>query len=319
MGISTIQSYCGAQIFEAVGLGKELIDKYFTATPSRIGGIGIETVAEEAILRHDFAYRRENVYDRMLDEGGFYLNTCSVGIATQDKELRKMFTGKPEHVVNYFMFVAEEVREIMASLGFRRFDELIGRVDMLETQVYPPKECRFVPEENIVVGNVILYGAIKGEAFFRGLAGERFAVRNSGAWAVVEGCGDHGCEYMTGGRVVILGLTGINFAAGMSGGIAYVWDKDGDFKSRCNLGMIELFPVKRSADIAELHELIEKHMRYTGSTVARMILDNWSQVLSQFVKVYPEDYKKVLEGVVNADEVSSVIKQKVELAEVGDG
>ncbi len=363
-----------------------------------------------------------------------HLNTCSVGIATQDKDLRKKFAGRPEHVVNFFMFIAEEVREIMAQLGFQKFDDLIGRVDLLEVNeavnhwkakgldlsrilhkpdvpdyvaihhvgkqdhglekaldntlilgkckdaienktpvkfeaqikninrtvgtilsseiarkyglaglpedtieikfkgsagqslgaflahgikfvlegdandyvgkglsggkiiVYPPREATFVPEENILIGNVVLYGAICGEAYFRGLAGERFAVRNSGSSAVVEGVGDHGCEYMTGGRVVVLGPTGRNFAAGMSGGIAYVRDAKGDFAGKCNMGMVDLFAVERDADIKELKALIQKHYDYTQSTVAKKILDNWKESLSQFVKVYPRDYRRVLEG-----------------------
>ena len=361
-----------------------------------------------------------------------HLNTCSVGVATQDPQLRKMFAGKPGHVVNFFTFIAEEVREIMAELGFRKFDDLVGRVDSLETNlvvdlwkakgidltkilhrpdvppsipirhvarqdhglekaldneivkrcqpaiteqkavqlefpikntnrtvgtilsseiakvyglaglpddtiqikfdgsagqsfgaflahgvtltlegdandytgkglsggkiiVYPPKKATFVPEENILVGNVVLYGAVRGEAYFRGLAGERFAVRNSGAHTVVEGVGDHGCEYMTGGRVVVLGSTGRNFAAGMSGGIAYVWDRRGDFKVRCNMGMVDLFPVDVPSDIQELKTLIENHLRYTGSTVARGILDHWGQTGPQFVKIFPQDYRQVLE------------------------
>jgi len=361
-----------------------------------------------------------------------HLNTCSVGIATQDKELREKFSGQADHVVNFFMFVAEEIREIMAELGFRKFNELIGRVDMLEIQevinhwkakgidltnilhkpdvpkgtaiyhvegqdhgldkaldnrliescreaiehkktirfdcdiqntnrtvgtmlssgiarkyglaglpedtiqihfhgsagqsfgaflsrgvtlalegeandyvgkglsggkliIYPPKKASFVPEENILVGNVVLYGAILGEAYFRGIAGERFCVRNSGARTVVEGIGDHGCEYMTGGRTVILGRAGRNFAAGMSGGIAYVWDVDGDFSTRCNMGMVELFSVEKKKDIEELRELITNHFQYTGSTVAKCVLDNWNAVLPQFVKVYPTDYRRVIE------------------------
>ncbi|MCA9405345.1 MAG: glutamate synthase large subunit [Candidatus Omnitrophica bacterium] len=361
-----------------------------------------------------------------------HLNTCSVGIATQDKELRKQFRGQPEHVVNFFSFVAEEVREVMAELGFRKFNELIGRVDMLETRdvinhwkaqgidltnilhkpdvpehiaihhvegqdhgleraldnkliescraaiesktpvkfdsdieninrtvgtmlsseiarrygmvglpedtiqidfygsagqsfgaflsrgvtftlngdsndytgkglsggkivVRPPKESPFVPEENIIIGNVTLYGAICGEAYFRGIAGERFCVRNSGANTVVEGVGDHCCEYMTGGRVVVLGKTGRNFAAGMSGGIAYIWDVDGDFKERCNMGMVELYPVEEEGDINELKGLIGNHYKYTGSTVAKKVLDNWNAAVPQFVKVYPTDYRRVLE------------------------
>jgi len=370
-----------------------------------------------------------------------HLNTCSVGIATQDKELRSRFSGKPEHVVNFFMFVAEEVREIMAQLGFRTFDEMVGRVDMLQSQdvinhwkakglnlthilhkpdvsediairhvgtqdhglenaldkrliescedaiesktpvhfdckikninrtvgtmlsseiarryglaglpedtiqikfigsagqsfgaflahgvtftlagdandyvgkglsggkliVRPSIKSTFIPEENILIGNVVLYGAICGEAYFRGIAGERFCVRNSGAYTVVEGIGDHGCEYMTGGRVVVLGQSGRNFAAGMSGGIAYIWDRDGDFASKCNMGMVNLFSVEDAGDVKELKDLIQKHYEYTGSTVAKGILDNWNTVLPQFVKVYPNDYRRVLEeakGVIEED------------------
>ena len=362
-----------------------------------------------------------------------HLNTCSVGIATQDPELRKKFTGKPEHVVNFFTFIAEEVREIMAELGFRKFSDMVGRVDMLDTQeviehwkakgldltnilhrpdvppniaihhvsrqdhglekamdnrliescreaienkthvqfdcsihntnrtvgtmlsseiarryglaglpedtihikfngsagqsfgaflahgitfvlegdandyvgkglsggkmiIYPPQKATFVPEENILIGNVVLYGAIAGEAYFRGLAGERFAVRNSGVHAVVEGIGDHGCEYMTGGRVVVLGPTGRNFAAGMSGGIAYVWDPQKQFSQLCNKGMVDLFPMEREADIEELKRLIENHARCTESTVAKKILQGWSVTLRQFIKVYPQDYRRVIEG-----------------------
>ncbi len=363
-----------------------------------------------------------------------HLNACSVGIATQDPELRKKFAGKPEHVVNFFTFVAQEVRELMAEIGIRTFNELIGRVDLLETNdvldhwkakgldltnvlhkpdvpaniavyhvddqdhglekaldnqliekckdaienespvsieskivnvnrtvgtmlsseiarrygllgleddtiqikfygsagqsfgaflskgvtftlegdsndylgkglsggriiVYPPKQSTFVPEENILIGNVVLYGAIKGESYFRGVAGERFCVRNSGARTVVEGVGDHGCEYMTGGRVVVLGPTGRNFAAGMSGGIAYIWDKEGDFSTRCNMGMVDVLPIERAEDIAELKTLIENHFKYTESTVAKNVLGEWGQVLPQFVKIYPRDYRRVVEEV----------------------
>jgi glutamate synthase domain-containing protein 2/glutamate synthase domain-containing protein 3 len=372
-----------------------------------------------------------------------HMDACSVGIATQDPVLRQNFRGKPEHVVNFFTFIAEDVREIMASLGFRKFEDLVGRVDMLEPRdvidhwkakgvdlskllhradapghvaihhsarqdhglekaldnqivescreaietrkpvsleiairntnrtvgtilsshiarrygmeglpdlpgtppgtikikfngsagqsfgaflshgvtfelegdtndyvgkglsggriiVYPPRKATFVPEENILIGNVVLYGAICGEAFFRGVAGERFGVRNSGGHAVVEGVGDHGCEYMTGGRVVVLGPTGRNFAAGMSGGLAYIWDREGDFTRKCNLGMVALFPVKEEADIIELRALIDKHYRYTHSTVARQVLENWDKVLPQFVKVYPLDYRRVNEEKVPA-------------------
>ena len=389
-----------------------------------------------------------------------HLNTCPVGVATQDPELRKRFTGKPEHVVNYFFFVAEEIRQLMAQLGFRSINEMIGRIDKLDTRkainhwkahgldfskilyrpdasddvaryncesqdhglnkaldnklieqakpalergepvkietpimntnrtvgamlsgriaerygdsglpddtiyiklrgvagqsfgawvaqgvtlelegegndyvgkglcggrliVYPPKDCPIVPEENIIVGNTVLYGAIRGECFFRGVAGERFAVRNSGASAVVEGVGDHGCEYMTGGIVVVLGETGRNFAAGMSGGIAYVLDASGNFKERCNLAMVDLEPVPEEDaaleafdhqggdlethgkvdvdsdmtryDAVRLKNLIEKHLHYTNSSVAKHILDNWDNMLSKFVKVMPVDYRRALD------------------------
>ena len=362
-----------------------------------------------------------------------HLNTCPVGIATQDPVLRKKFSGKPEHVVNYFFFIAEEVREIMAQLGFRTMNEMIGRMDRLEARdavthwkakgvdlssmlfmpepknrwyslrcvekqdhglekaldnviikkakraiehrepveielpvrnsnrcvgtmlsgeiakrygddglpndtiqcyfrgsagqsfgaflakgvtlkvqgdandyigkglsggkiiVYPPREASFVPEENILIGNVALYGATSGEAYFRGLGGERFCVRNSGATAVVEGVGDHGCEYMTRGLVAVLGKAGRNFAAGMSGGIAYVLDPDGDFKSRCNLGMVGLHPVESKHDQDTLRGLLKKHFEYTDSAVAKKILDHWEAYVVKFVKVLPEDYKKVLD------------------------
>ena len=167
--------------------------------------------------------------------------------------------------------------------------------------IYPPAASSFVPEENFIIGNVALYGATGGEAFFRGRAAERFAVRNSGAHAVIEGVGDHGCEYMTGGRVVVLGPTGRNFAAGMSGGIAYVWDPREmwdpreAFLANCNLGMVDLEKVETDEDIAELRELVEKHRDYTGSTVAADVLARWEDVLSQFIKVMPTDYKRVLE------------------------
>ena len=150
--------------------------------------------------------------------------------------------------------------------------------------IFPPQGAQYVPEENMIVGNVVLYGAISGEAFFRGLAGERFAVRNSGASAVVEGVGDHGCEYMTGGRVVVIGPTGRNFAAGMSGGIAYVWDREGLFQKNCNPGMVDLFPVKEQKDILELKGLIEKHFKYTQSSVAQGILKDWDEIWGNLLK-----------------------------------
>ena len=362
-----------------------------------------------------------------------HLNTCPVGIATQDKELRKKFMGQPEHVVNYFFMIAKELRQIMAELGFRTVNEMVGRVDALRTDeaithwknqgidltniltpaaepeeflgsfavheqdhgldkaldnqlmqladpaiqngetvyhelpivntnrvvgamlsnkiirevgpqmladnqvhfkftgsagqslgcwlakgvtlevegdandfvgkglsggrviVYPPKSSPFAAEDNILVGNVVLYGATSGEAYFRGIAAERFCVRNSGARTVVEGVGDHGCEYMTGGRAVILGPTGRNFAAGMSGGIAYIWDPQQQFKDRCNTEMVELETLSSKEDIEELKELISKHQTYTGSTVAAQVLANWQQSVGQFVKVMPTDYKRVLQ------------------------
>jgi glutamate synthase (NADPH/NADH) large chain len=386
-----------------------------------------------------------------------HLNTCPVGIATQDPELIKKFTGKPEHVINYFFFVAEEVREWMAKLGFRTFDEMIGRTDKLDIQpgishwkargldfsrlfyrpavgddvsirwntrqdhglakaldhaliakaavaldsrravqfespifnrnrtvgamlsgevarryghaglpddtihvkfkgtagqtfggwlahgitfelegdandyvgkglsggrlvVYPPPQCPIIPEENIIVGNTVMYGAINGESYFRGVAGERFCVRNSGATAVVEGVGDHGCEYMTGGTVVVLGKAGRNFAAGMSGGIAYVLDEEGDFAQRCNLAMVELEPIPEEDnaagesgasgelethgkvqidhvaghDDATLKALVQRHLLFTGSERARRVLENWAAYLPKFVKVMPLEYKRAL-------------------------
>ena len=381
-----------------------------------------------------------------------HLNTCPVGVATQDPVLRKRFTGQPEHVVNYFFFVAEEVRELMAQLGVRSFEELVGRSDLIDMRagithwkakgldfsrilhqvqnigddtsyqtltqdhgldkaldqeliakskdaleqgkavsfmqpvrnlnrsigamlsgevakryghdglpddtihiqmsgtagqsfgaflargvtfdlvgegndyvgkgmsggriiVRPSNGFRGKSSDNIIVGNTVMYGAISGQSFFSGVAGERFAVRNSGASAVVEGTGDHGCEYMTGGTVVVLGDTGRNFAAGMSGGVAYVFDPKRQFKARCNTSMVQLSTVlnendqkihdpvfhsvgagaSAASDEAILRELIEAHFKYTGSEVARDILDDWDTVLNQFVKVMPIDYRKVLE------------------------
>jgi glutamate synthase (NADPH/NADH) large chain len=359
-----------------------------------------------------------------------HLNTCPVGVATQDPELRKRFTGDAEHVVNFFKFITEEFREIMAELGYRTVDEMVGQVDNLETRpdlkhwkyskldlspvlykepsssvnglykqeeqdhglenvldwklleaakpaleqglkvnaflqigntdrtvgtilsneitkvygakglpddtvhfkfegtagqsfgafatngltlelegdandyfgkglsgarliVYPSKAAGFVPEENIIIGNVAFYGATSGSAYIRGKAGERFCVRNSGVQAVVESVGDHGCEYMTGGRVVILGSTGRNFAAGMSGGIAFVYDVNGSFPSRCNQEMVDLDPVSEE-DAAELRTMIEDHFHHTASTVARFILDDFDSQLKNFIKIFPKDYKKVL-------------------------
>jgi len=362
-----------------------------------------------------------------------HLNTCPVGIATQDPDLRKKFNGKPEHVVNYLFMVAEEARRIMAELGFRTIDEMVGRSDVLKTDkainhwkadgldltsvlmpankphdkvgvicsqaqdhaleksldmtvllerakpalengesvtiktpivninrtvgtilsnevakrygqkglpdgtirielvgsagqslgaflshgitidlegdandyvgkglsggrivIYPPAESSFTAHENILIGNVCLYGATGGEAFFRGRAAERFCVRNSGARTVIEGVGDHGCEYMTGGRVVVLGPTGRNFAAGMSGGIAYIWDRDGEFNLNCNLATVELESLTDAEEEAEVKSLIQSHVELTGSVVGAEALANWPQFISQCIKVMPTDYKRVL-------------------------
>lgn len=372
-----------------------------------------------------------------------HLNTCPVGVATQNPELTKKFAGQPEFVENFFKYIAEEVREYMAELGFRTVDEMIGQVDRLNTRkaldhwkaqgldyskilykatprpgdkihcvkkqdhgldksldvttivplckdalenkkpvdiilpivntnrtvgtilghhitkrygaeglpedtikihfngssgmsfgaflprgvtltlegdandyigkglsggkiiAYPPRHAPFVPEENILVGNVVLYGATMGEAYFRGIAGERFCVRNSGVSTVVEGVGDHGCEYMTGGRVVIIGNTGRNFAAGMSGGIAYVLDEKGDFGTRCNQAMVDLDGMEDDEDVKTVKKLLSNHVQYTQSTVARRILDDWDNYVSKFVKVMPKDYKRVLNAIKVARETGA--------------
>jgi glutamate synthase (NADPH/NADH) large chain len=360
-----------------------------------------------------------------------HLNTCPVGIATQDPELRKQFTGKPEFVINFFRFIAEEVREYMARLGLRTMDEMIGRVDLLNVRaavdhwkargldlspvllnpalpldaprrhisaqdhgledaldhdliaacaealdqrrpvsidrpirnvhravgtmlgsevtrrcggqglpadtirircagsagqsfgafvpsgitltlegdsndylgkglsggkliVYPPRGATFRAEENIIVGNVVLYGATSGEAYIRGVAGERFAVRNSGATAVVEGVGDHGCEYMTGGTVVVLGKTGRNFAAGMSGGIAFVVDADGRFARRCNPELVDLEPLGEPTDVELVRALLARHTQYTRSELAARLLCDWSRTAERVVKIMPRDYRRAL-------------------------
>jgi glutamate synthase (ferredoxin) len=167
---------------------------------------------------------------------------------------------------------------------------------------FPPREATFVPQDNIIVGNVVLYGATSGEAYVRGVAGERFAVRNSGALAVAEGVGDHACEYMTGGRVVVIGRTGRNFAAGMSGGVAYVLDPAGDFPQRCNLGMVELEPLVHDDDVQEVQDLLQRHVRYTESAVAAEILADWAAAQPRFVKVMPRDYKRALAAMQRARE-----------------
>jgi glutamate synthase (NADPH/NADH) large chain len=387
-----------------------------------------------------------------------HLNTCPVGVATQDPVLRKRFKGTPEHVVNFFFFVAEEVRELMAEMGIRTIDEMVGRSELLDRReaidhwkakgldfsrifhrpdmpadvgirhterqhhpigrvldrtliaeaapaldygrevaieatinntdrtagamlsgevairygheglpdatirveltgtagqsfgaflaagiemtligqandyvgkglsggrlvIRPHPDAAAPAETSIIVGNTVLYGAISGECYFRGVAGERFAVRNSGACAVVEGTGDHGCEYMTGGVVVVLGQTGRNFAAGMSGGVAYVFDEDRSFAKRCNLSMVDLEPVEEEEDLMErlhhhggdlefkgridvadmtrhdeerLRQLIENHLRYTGSAVAQAMLDDWAGYRTRFVKVMPVEYRRAL-------------------------
>jgi glutamate synthase (ferredoxin) len=176
---------------------------------------------------------------------------------------------------------------------------------------YPPRESTFVAEQNILVGNVVLYGATSGEAYFRGVAGERFAVRNSGALAVVEGVGDHGCEYMTGGRVVVIGATGRNFAAGMSGGLAYVLDEVGDFKTRCNLGMVDLEPVMDTEDVETIKDLLARHIRHTQSPVAARLLVDWERAQARFVKVIPKDFKRVLAAIKKAQETGISVDEAI--------
>ena len=376
-----------------------------------------------------------------------HLNNCSVGVATQDDVLQKRFRGRPEYIVNYFHFVAEELRQIMASLGLKTIDEMIGRSDLLELDssivppkakgidyskilykpdvssdiprryisrqdtrldtvldqelikmcrdslvknmpvkidlsinntnratgtmlsgevckmcgdgvlledtitcrfkgiagqsfgaflakgitfelegmandyvgkgisggkiiVYPDKRAHYKPDENVIIGNTTFYGAISGESYICGMAGERFCIRNSGLYAVVEGVGDHGCEYMTGGRVIILGKTGRNFAAGMSGGIAYVYDEDNTFKQKCNMDMVELEAVKRE-DRDTIYNLLNNHFRYTKSKKAKKILDNMAEEIKKFVRVIPVEYKRILEGVK--------IEEKLDLTEALDG
>ena len=330
------------------------------------------------------------------------LDTCPVGIATQNPELRKRFKGKPEYVVNFMHFVAQELREYMAKLGVRTVDELVGRTDLLKKKehipserankvdlsnilgnpyegmhfrgyrdkleydfkldqtideqvflkqlktalnkgqkkslsggqsfgafipkgltlelcgdsndyfgkglsggkliVYPPKNVKFKAEDNIVIGNVALYGATSGKAYINGVAGERFCVRNSGATAVVEGVGDHGCEYMTGGRVVVLGTTGKNFAAGMSGGIAYVLDEKRDLYKRLNKELVSLEEVTNKYDVQELKEMIQDHVAYTGSARGKEILDHFGEYLPKFKKVMPHDYRRMMNTIVQMEE-----------------
>jgi glutamate synthase (ferredoxin) len=366
-----------------------------------------------------------------------HLNTCPVGVATQDPQLRQNFTGDPEHTVNFMKFIAQEARELMAQLGFRTLNEMIGRTDILEPKkavehwkaknidlskilyqpevgpevgrycqipqdhgldksldmtmlldlcqgaiekgekvkatvpikninrvvgtilgneitkrhwdglpedtvhlhfqgsagqsfgafvpkgvtlelegdandylgkglsggkiiIYPPVGSTFVPEENIIIGNVAFYGATNGEAYINGVAGERFCVRNSGVNTVVEAVGDHGCEYMTGGKVVVLGATGRNFAAGMSGGVAYILDEAGDFATRCNQQMVGLEQLEDPEEIHDLYEMIERHANYTGSQKAAQVLASWEEMVPKFVKVMPKDYKRVLQAIASA-------------------
>ena len=269
-----------------------------------------------------------------------HMNTCPVGVATQNEELRKRFIGRSEYVVNFFRFLARDIRETMASLGVRRLDDVIGRADMLcvndrmraalapagqsfgaflahgvsfrlegdandyvgkglsggKIVIVPPVGSAFAPEDNIIAGNTLLYGATSGEIYINGRVGERFCVRNSGATAVVEGVGDHCCEYMTGGRVVVLGTTGRNFAAGMSGGIAYVWNPNGDFDYFCNMELVELSLIENVSDNRELHRLVSAHYKHTRSPLAARMLDDWDTYVGQFLKVIPIEYKKVLEA-----------------------
>jgi glutamate synthase (NADPH/NADH) large chain len=385
-----------------------------------------------------------------------HLDTCPVGIATQNPKLREKFRGKAEHVENFFKFIAQEVRELMAELGFRKLDDMIGRSDLLDTRkavdhykaqgldfskifyrpdvaadtpvrrvnfqdhgidssmdctvlvpacapalergepvsldlpirnvnrtvgtilgseltrrygraglpddtiqltfigsagqslgaflprgitirmegdandyvgkglsggkiiVYPSRAATFVPEENVLVGNVVLYGATSGQAFFRGRAGERFCVRNSGAHAVVEGTGDHGCEYMTGGVAVVIGSTGRNFAAGMSGGMAFVLDLEGDFAKRCNMGMVDLEPLSDVDDLELVRDLLIQHAGYTGSQVAARLVNDWDVTATKFVKVMPLDYRRVLDEQRSARRARQALDEP-ERVEVGRG
>ena len=246
------------------------------------------------------------------------LDTCPVGVATQNPELRKNFRGKPEYVENFMKFIAQELREYMAALGVRTVDELVGRTDLLKrkehlterqeevdlTQILsnPYEGSKFKAEENIIIGNVALYGATSGKAFINGVAGERFCVRNSGAIAVVEGVGDHGCEYMTGGRVVVLGPTGKNFAAGMSGGIAYVLDEGNDLYKRLNKEMVSSSEITSKYDVLELKSMIQEHVALTNSAKGKEVLDNFGEYLPKFKKIIPHDYERVLKTIVQMEE-----------------
>jgi glutamate synthase (ferredoxin) len=220
------------------------------------------------------------------------------GNGLPDDTIRMHFTGSAGQ-----SFAAFVPRGITLTLEGDSNDYIAKGLSGGKVIVYPPRQSTFVPEENIIVGNVALYGATGGEAYFRGVAGERFAVRNSGALAVVEGVGDHGCEYMTGGRVAVLGPTGRNFAAGMSGGVAYVLDGTGGFDRRCNHEMVDLEPIEEPEDVEMLRRLIEHHVDYTGSAVGARLLRDWNRTLRQFVKVMPRDYKRVLQAQAKASAV----------------
>ena len=253
-----------------------------------------------------------------------HTNTCPMGVATQDPQLRECFTGTADRLINYFRLLAEDIRRRIAELGYERLDDLIGRSDLLRQRTAPPESpvarldlrrllhrpagpptsaaaCRRNTRwprfrTSCIAGNTLLYGATGGEAYIDGRVGERFCVRNSGATAVVEGVGDHGCEYMTGGRVAVLGQTGRNFAAGMSGGIAYVWNPRGDFDYYCNMEMVELTLLDNADDREELHRLIAAHVRHTDSLIGRRMLEEWERYAPQFIKVTPVEYRRYLES-----------------------
>ena len=253
-----------------------------------------------------------------------HTNTCPMGVATQDPQLRECFTGTADRLINYFRLLAEDIRRRIAELGYERLDDLIGRSDLLRQRTAPPESpvarldlrrllhrpagpptsaaaCRRNTRwprfrTSCIAGNTLLYGATGGEAYIDGWVGERFCVRNSGATAVVEGVGDHGCEYMTGGRVAVLGQTGRNFAAGMSGGIAYVWNPRGDFDYYCNMEMVELTLLDNADDREELHRLIAAHVRHTDSLIGRRMLEEWERYAPQFIKVTPVEYRRYLES-----------------------
>jgi glutamate synthase (ferredoxin) len=226
---------------------------------------------------------------------GFEVTSRYGGEGLPDDTIRIHFTGSAGQSFGAFV-----PRGITLVLEGDSNDYLGKGLSGGKIVAFPPREATFAPQDNILVGNVVLYGATSGEAYVRGVAGERFAVRNSGALAVVEGVGDHGCEYMTGGRVVVIGKTGRNFAAGMSGGVAYVLDHDGDFRRRVNLGMVDVEPLVRDEDVQEVRELLGRHVRYTESAVAAGLLVDWGAAQPRFVKVMPRDYKRALAAIERA-------------------